>query len=81
MKKDILQNRKLSDIICDNTDIEALPINIFDLKSETLPCRNRSRTSQSGKTFLGYKPDHLSLVMSSHNHHWRLAWKQYWQIS
>ena len=41
-KLDILQNRRLSDIICDSTDIEVLPINIFDLQSETLPCKNRT---------------------------------------
>ena len=51
-KLDILQHRRLSDIICDNTDIEVLPINIFDLQSETLPCKNRTTPPSLGETFL-----------------------------
>ena len=42
IKTEILTNRKLSDIICENTEIESLPINIFDLNSSQIECKDRA---------------------------------------
>ena len=43
VKKKVMK-RRLSDIICDNTDVEKLPANIFDLNSELVSCKDRQGT-------------------------------------
>ena len=43
VKKKVMK-RRLSDIICDNTDVEKLPANIFDLNSELISCKDRQGT-------------------------------------
>ena len=47
--KEKVMRRRLSDILCDNTDIDKLPSNIFDLNSELVSCKDRPGNGNYGK--------------------------------
>ena len=45
-----IQSRKLSDIMCDNMDIETTNKNVFQSKSELMSCEQRTKLSLNVQT-------------------------------
>ena len=45
-----IQSRKLSDIMCDNMDIESIKRDVFQSKSKLMDCRARTKLNLNGPT-------------------------------
>ena len=49
-ERTLIQSRKLSDIMCENMDIETINKNVFQSKSELMSCEQRTKLSLNIQT-------------------------------